>query len=111
MVLTEQWQFTEDDYLFDDVEVQVLTATGQPRKDVNVYGMWNTNTCGGGDKFGRTDSQGIAQIRVDPSVTALSLMIGGPYGAHDPAAEGKSRNLTDEELKELFSKHKITIHW
>jgi hypothetical protein len=32
-----QWQLTDHDYLFDDVEVKVLTATGLPRKDVDVY--------------------------------------------------------------------------
>ena len=48
LVLKEKWELTEDDYLFDDVEVRVLTATGQPRKDVDVYGNWQTNTCGGG---------------------------------------------------------------
>ncbi len=111
VVLKEQWEFTDDDYLFDDVQVQVVTADGQPRKDVDVYGNWRTNTCGGADRIGRTDSKGVAQIRVDPSFTGLELMVGGPYSAGDPQADGKSRDLTDDELRELFAKEKVTIRW
>ncbi len=111
LILKEKWQFTPDDYLFDDVEVLVLTASGQPRKDVDVFGNWETNTCGGLGTIGRTDEKGIARIRVDPSFTSLELMVGGPYSLGDPEAEGKSRDFTDAELRELFSKHKVTIRW
>jgi hypothetical protein len=38
-------------------------------------------------------------------------MIGGPYSAGDPELKDKSRELTDDELRELFSKHKLTIRW
>lgn len=111
LVLKEKWDLTENDHLFDDVEVLVLTATGLPRKDVDVYGNWLTNTCGGGDRMGRTDSKGVAQIRVDPSFTGLGLMVGGPYSPGDPEATRKSRYFNDAELRELFSKHKVTIRW
>jgi hypothetical protein len=111
LVLKEKWELTENDYLFDDVEVLVLTAGGLPRKDVDVYGNWLTNTCGGADRIGQTDSSGVAHIRVDPSFGGLELMVGGPYSAGDPDAQGKSRDFTDAELGELFSKHKVTIRW
>jgi hypothetical protein len=111
LVLKEQWNFTDADDLLEDVELRVLTRDGRPRKDVDVYGNWRTNTCGGGDRIGRTDSSGLAQIRVDPSVTGLELMIGGPYSAGDPTANANSRDLTDEELRELFAKRKVTIRW
>jgi hypothetical protein len=111
LALKEQWELTEDDYLFDDVEVLVLTANGLPRKDVDVFGNWETNTCGGSGTIGRTDAKGVARIRVDPSFTYLELMIGGPYSAGTPEAEGKSRDFTDAELRELFSKHRLTIRW
>jgi hypothetical protein len=111
LVLKEKWELTEDDDLSYNVEVRVLTADGQPRQDVDVYGNWNTNTCGGADRVGRTDSKGVAQVSVDPSFNALELMVGGPYSAGDPAAEGKSRDFTDAELRELFSKHIVTIRW
>ncbi len=109
--LQEQWELTDDDDLSEDVELRVLTATGQPRKDINVYGSWLTNTCGGADRIGQTDSKGVAQISLDPSFTGLALMVGGPYSAGDPKSEGSSRNLTDDELQALFSKRKLTIHW
>lgn len=111
LVLKEKWKLTDDDDLFDGVKLRVLTATGRPRKDVDVYGNWRTNTCGGGDRFGRTDSKGIAQIRLDPTVTGLELMVGGPYSDGDPELKDKSRDLTEDELHELFSKHKVTIRW
>ncbi len=59
LVLKEQWELREDDHLFFDAEPRVLTATGQPRKDVDVYGSWRTNTRDGGDRLGRTDSKGV----------------------------------------------------
>jgi hypothetical protein len=111
LILKQQWQLTDDDNLSEDVELMVLTVAGQPRKDVDVYGAWQTNTCGGGERIGRTDSKGVAQIRLDPTVIGLGLEIGGPYSAGDPAAENNSRDLTADELHELFSKHKVTIRW
>ena len=111
LVLRKKWNLTEEDELFDDVDVRVLNGNGRPRKDVDVFGNWATNTCGGFGTIGRTDAKGAARIRIDPSFTKLKLTIGGPYGADDPAAEGKSRDFTDAELRELFAKHKITIRW
>lgn len=111
LVLKETWQLTDEDSLRDDFDLRVVTPAGQPRKDVDVWGNWLTNTCGGGDRIGRTDSNGSAQITLDPSFTHLDLMIGGPYVAGDPEARDKSRDLTDDELRELFSKHKLTVRW
>jgi len=111
VVLKEQWELNEDDYLLEEFELRVLTAKGQPRPGLDVYGRWMTNTCGGGDRIGRTDSKGVARVGLDPSFTALRLMIGGPYSAGDPEADNKSRDLTDAELRELFAKHKLTIRW
>ena len=70
-----------------------------------------TNTCGGADRIGQTDSRGVAQISLDPSFTHLELMDGDPYSAGDPKSKENSRNLTDDELQTLFSKRKLTIHW
>jgi len=111
IVLKEGWQFTGDDSLLEEFELQVLTATGQPRSGINIYGQWKTNECGGRDGIGRTDSRGIARIDLDPSFTALGLMLGGPSGAGDPESKNTWRDLTDGELRELFSKHKLTIRW
>jgi hypothetical protein len=111
IVLKEGWQLIDDDSLLDEFELRVLTATGRPRSGVNIYGNWSTNTCGGGDRIGQTDSKGIARIDLDPSFTRLGLMIGGPYSAGDPEFKDKSRDLTNGELRELFSKHKLTIRW
>lgn len=110
-VLKESWQLTDDDYLLDDYEVQVLTAAGQPHSGVDVWANWLTNTCGGADRIGQTDSGGIAKILLDPSFTRLELMIDGPYSAGDPKADENTRELMPDELRELFAKHKLTIRW
>jgi hypothetical protein len=111
LVLKERWELTDDDSLLDEFQLQVLTAAGRPRSGVNIYGNWNTNTCGGSDRIGQTDSKGVARIDLDPSFTRLGLMIGGPYSAGDPRAKDNLRELTEDELRELFSKHKLTIRW
>ena len=78
---------------------------------MNVWINWRSNTCGGSDRVGETDANGIATVPLDPSTTGLELMIGGPYGPDDPAAERNSRDLTDSELRELYEKGKLTIRW
>lgn len=93
------------------VELRVLTASGQPRPDVDVGGNWSTNTCGGGDRIARTDARGIVRLDLDATFTALGLMIGGPYSAGDREGDKNTRELTDAELHELFSKRKLTIRW
>jgi hypothetical protein len=92
-------------------ELQVLTPSGRPRPHVDVYGNWNTNTCGGSDRMADTDDRGALQLQLDATFTALTLMIGGPYSAADPQADKNTRELTGAELHELFSKHRLTIRW
>ena len=93
------------------VKMQVLTASGRPQPGVDVWGTWNSNTCGGADRIARTDAQGIVGLDLDATFTALSLMLGGPYSARDPEGDRNTRGLTDAELRELFSKHKLVIRW
>jgi hypothetical protein len=109
VVSKEQWDLPNDYPV--GVELRVVTGSGRPRRDVNVYGNWNTNSCGGHDRIAQTDAKGVARIDLDPIFTALTLMIGGPYSAGDPEADDKLRHLSDAELRELFSKHKLTIQW
>jgi hypothetical protein len=111
LVLKEGWQFTGDDSPLQEYELQVLTATGQPRSGINVYGQWRSNTCGGRDTIGQTDSKGAARIDLDPSFTSVGLMIGGPNSAGNSASKDIWRDLTNDELRELFSTHKLTIRW
>ena len=74
---------------------------------MKIYANWDTNTCGGHDLAAQTDAKGIAQIDLDSTITGLTLQIGGTISAEDP----DDRGLTDAELHELFSKHKLTIRW
>ncbi len=111
LVLKKRWELTDDDDLFEDVELRVLSASGQPRKGVDVYGSWRTNTCGGTARIGQTDAKGLVQISLDPSFTGLELMLGGPSSIGEPEAKENSRDLTDDELRELFTKHEATIRW
>jgi hypothetical protein len=78
---------------------------------VNIYGNRNTSTCGGSDRIDQTDAKGTARIDVDATFRALELMMGGPHTAGDPSAGGKSRDLTDAELREFFAKRKLTTLW
>jgi len=93
------------------VEMKVLTPAGQPRPNVDVYGNWNTNTCGGGDRIAQTDARGIVRFDLDATFTGLGLMIGGPYTAGDPGSVKNTRDLSDAELRELFTRHELTIRW
>jgi hypothetical protein len=111
LVLKEKWVLTDDDDLSEDFELRVLTVDGRPRDNVDIYGSWQTNTCGGADRIGRTDSKGVAQLVLNPSIASLELMVGGPYSAGDPEAKDNSRYLNSDELRELFAKHKLTVRW
>jgi hypothetical protein len=93
------------------VQLRVLTRSGLPRSHVNVYGNWNTNTCGGHDRMAETDARGMVRLDLDATFTALTLMVGGPYSASDSEMDQNTRALTDAELRELFSKRKLTIRW
>jgi len=106
VVVKEEWELAGI-----TVELRVLTPSGQPRRGVDIYANWNTNTCGGHDRIAETDAKGTARLDLDATFTALGLMIGGPYSVGDPDAEGKSRDLTDAEMRELFSKRKLTVRW
>jgi hypothetical protein len=94
-----------------DVQLRVLTPAGRPRPGVNVYEHWNTNTCGGSDRIAQTDATGTVQLDLNATITTLSLMVGGPDSANDPEGNQNTRELTDAELRELLSKHKLTIRW
>jgi hypothetical protein len=93
------------------VELRVLSPSGRPRRGVDIYAAWNTNTCGGHDRIAETDAEGTARLELDATFGHLGLMIGGPYSQGDPDAKGKVRDLTDAELGELFLKRKLTIQW
>ncbi len=93
LLLQEQWELTDDDDFSEDVELRVLTATGQPRKEINVYGNWLTNTCGGGDRIGQTDSRGMAQISLNPSFTHLGTNGRRPLFRRRPQVERKFAQL------------------
>lgn len=93
------------------VQLRVLTQTGRPRPGADVYGSWSTNTCGGSDRIARTNSTGTVRLDLDATFKALTLIAGGPYSAGDPNGNKNTRELTDTEMRELFSKHKLTIRW
>lgn len=110
IVSREQWELKSGDSIA--VDIQVLNHLGRPRKNVSIFGNWNTNGCGGGDRIGRTDANGIAaRIHLDPTYTALSLNIGDLYSADNPKSAANTRDITGAELRELFSRHKLTIRW
>lgn len=111
LILKKEWQVNDEDNLSEDAELRVLTPDGRARKDVDVYIDRKSNTCSGGVSTARTNSKGIAEIVINPSIVGLTLMIGGPYSPEDPKLKEKLRTLTGDELHELFSKHKVTIRW
>ena len=111
LVLKKKWNLRDDDSLAEDAELRVVAANGQPRRDVNVNLYWATNTCGGAARVGQTDDKGVVQLHIDPTVIGLELMIGGPYSADAPEARGKSYQWGEGELRQLFTRHQLTIRW
>ena len=53
--------------------IQVPWQVPQFTTRVNVYGNWNTNTCGGHDRMAETDARGIVRLDLDATFTALTL--------------------------------------
>ena len=94
---------TSDDYLLDDFELHVLTATGKPIPGVEIYEESRTNSvCGGHDHPGTTDSHGTAKIElIAETISELTLV----------RPDGQGRELTDQELHSLFTQHKLTLRW
>lgn len=106
VVLKKLWEVPKETI----VRLRILTRSGRPRPDVDVYGFWNTNTCGGHDRVARTDTSGTAEVLVNATFTGLTLMIGGPY-SDDPRIKEDRLDLSDGELRELFAKRRLTIRW
>ena len=102
VILKKAWELNERDYLLDDFQLQVVTVGGVPRPDVVVDESIRTNTCGGREEVGRTDASGAAHLELTPQIT-VSLRLIQPGGAR--------RDLTDDELRELFARHKLTVRW
>lgn len=94
-----------------EVQLHVLSPSGQPRPGMVLFENRETNTCGGAYDVAKTDASGTVRLKLDATVTLLTLRVGGPYAADDPAGDRNTRELTDAELGELFSKHDLTIRW
>ncbi len=102
LTLKKAWELTKDDYRLDDFELRVLTTKGAPRRGVAIDEIYRTNTCGGGGGVGTTDAHGTARIElIAETIYALSLT----------RPDGQTRDLTDSELRTLFSRHKLTVRW
>jgi hypothetical protein len=93
------------------VQLRVLTQSGRPRPGVDVFANWSTNTCRDHGDIAETDATGTARLNLDATLAALTLFIDGPGSAADPDDDKTRRELTDAELRELFSTHKLTIRW
>ncbi len=119
IVLKKRWQLTQDDYLLDDFELRVLTAKGAPMRAVDISWQERRNiACGAGQHGGETDKRGVARIELIPEIiesftlmqshgqTAVTI---GEFEALK--SKGMVRDLTDSELRTLFSRHKLTIRW
>lgn len=102
IVLKQRWELTPDDYLLDDFELRVLTAKGAPLRGVDISWVERRNLCGGGQHWGETDAHGMARMELIPKIIE-SLTLSQPDGA--------TRDLTESELRTLFSHHKLTIRW
>jgi hypothetical protein len=92
-------------------DLTVVTPEGEPRPHVDVFASWGTNTCGGGDRIAETDASGTVQLSLDATITALTLIQGGPYSASDPDRERNTREVSDDELRELFRQQRLSIRW
>jgi hypothetical protein len=118
IVLKERWELTPEDSLLDDFELQVLTAKGAPLRGVEIGWIERTNGCGGGQHWGETDARGTAQFELIPEIIQSFRLMQSNGKAAVSANEfqtlqsnGMVRDLTESELRTLFSQHKLTIRW
>jgi hypothetical protein len=117
-VLKKRWELTQDDYLLDAFELRVLDAKGAPMRGVEISWEERRNLCGGGQHWGETDVHGIARIELIPEIIeSLTLMQSNGQATvtegefEELKSKGKVRDLTQRELRMLFSRHKLTIRW
>src|ERR1035441_1991334 len=94
------------------------TAKGAPMRGVEIGWEERRNLCGGGQHWGETDARGIARIELIPEIIqSFTLMQSNGQAAVSAGefdalkSKGMVRDLTESELRTLFSRHKLTIRW
>jgi hypothetical protein len=102
----------------DDFELKVLNAKGAPIRGVDISWEERRNLCGGGQHWGETDSRGIARMQLIAEIIESFTLTRSNGEASVTAGElealkskGMVRDLTDTELRTLFTRHKLTIRW
>jgi hypothetical protein len=116
--LKKRWDLTDEDSLLDDFELRVLNGKGLPIKGVDISWEERRNLCGGGQHWGETDSRGFARMQLIPEIIESFTLMRSNGEASVTAGEfealkskGMVRDLTDAELRTLFTQHKLTIRW
>jgi hypothetical protein len=117
-VLKKRWDLTDEDSLLDDFELRVLNAKGAPIRGVDISWEERRNLCGGGQHWGETDSRGFARMQLIPEIIESFTLMRSNGEASVTAGEfealkskGMVRDLTDAELRTLFTRHNLTIRW
>ncbi len=94
----EAWELPEKKF-----ELRVQKADGTPVAGVLISQKLRSYECGvWSGTIGETDALGTARVQFAPEETELLTLL---------TKDRKIRELTDEELKELFSKGRITLKW
>lgn len=83
-------------------EIHVQKAYGMPVVGALVSQKLRSYECGAwSGTIGKTDTKGVARVQFAPQETELLTLV----------KSRQKRELSDEELKELFSRGRITLTW
>lgn len=105
VVARKAWNFPgRPDLPEQQFEIRVFDLGGKPLPNVRIAEIDRANTCGAvNESIGETDSSGTAHIRFVPQIVdQLDLF---------PPKEHSRRELSADELQQLFAKRTITVRW
>jgi hypothetical protein len=104
LVIQKAWVLDgQSDLPEQDLQIQILTPEGAPRPNIEIDETIQANTCGElSENVGQTNATGTAHIKVSPPAIAKLELI---------RPDGKPRQLSGDELRELFSQKKLTVKW
>lgn len=105
LVARKAWNFPgRRDLPEQEFEIRVFDPRGKPLPSVRIAEIDRARTCGAvNENIGETDSSGTAHIRFVPQIVAqLDLFL---------PKENSRRELSADELQQLFAKRTITVRW
>jgi len=103
LVIQRAWNIpNDDDFPERNFELRVRATDGSPRTGISVVESIRLNKCGDTSRFPvSTGSDGVARLMLSPPIVLRIAL----------RASDAERVLSDDELRELFSREKLTVIW